>query len=179
MVRLGLAIDPASWQPAAGIERDREMMKRDSPPKARMKSVEVELNQFHEATTKRWDVVGKKQNREATRALLVEIYRKVQEWRDAKKIKLVMRIIRGDKDEAYKLSKGSSEYLSVLRCLYQNKENQKRMSDWASALEYAEYRNIEPSGLEFFIYKERGIDTMRRNMAAVRAKPADKAKKGQ
>lgn len=136
------------------------------PPENERKLATVELIEFVKKTAKKWDVEGKKQSREETWALLERVYRKVRVWRKSGEITHVVNKLRGRPGVV--ISKKSSDYLTVLRCIYRDGDQKKRMSSWANALEYADHEQIRPKDLELFLFRSGGIDGARRKMAAIR-----------
>jgi hypothetical protein len=144
------------------------------PPENERKLATAELKEFVKNTANKWDVKGKKKSRKETWALLERVYRKVRVWRKSGEITHVVNKLRGRPGVV--ISKKSSDYLTVLRCIYRDGDQKKRMSSWANALEYADHEQIRPKDLELFLFRSGGIDGARRKMAAIRGEAKVKKK---
>jgi hypothetical protein len=138
------------------------------PPENSQLEAKAELKKFVTAMPKKWDLDNKEQGVKETWALLKHVYKKVRSWQRSGKIEDVVQ--KAKKRKKVKISDKSSAYLAIFRCAYRNDKQKKRMSAWASALEYAESENIKPRDFESFLLNSGGIDGARREMAKIRKK---------
>jgi hypothetical protein len=148
------------------------MADTSSSAEKRRKTARIEIQKIRKSTIASLASSHKKLDRAAKWFLMESIYNLVDRWRKDGDIDYVVEFSR----KKMNASQRSFDYLVVLRFIFRKPGKRKIMSAWASALEYADRKNVAPEKFLHFLIEAGGINRAGRKMTKIRKKA--KAKKG-